>query len=90
MQQGLDWIALRAHVMQSLALEQPVELDLALRSVGAEVEARHFANKTTCAFCQAKVNVALERAGRPFLRIEAVGESCNSPYDTAPKLPAPH
>ena len=64
-------------------------LGLALRSVGTEVEASYFVS-TSLAFRLAKVNAALERAGRPLLHMEAVGESCNSPYDTAPKLPAPH
>ena len=64
MQPGLDGIGLQALVMQSLALEQPVELGLALRSVGAEVDATDFVQGTR-AFRQETANAALRAAGYP-------------------------
>ena len=49
MQPGLDEHALRALMMQSLALEQPVQVGLALRS-GAGVVPTLFVNTTGCVF----------------------------------------
>ena len=67
MQPGLDGCALRALVMQSLALEEPVPLGLALRSVGAEGPAGEFVQGTR-AFRQETANAALRAAGCPALR----------------------
>ena len=47
--EGLDRIALQARMMQSLALEQPVPLDRALQSVGAEVEASPIVHRISLA-----------------------------------------
>ena len=84
MQQGLDKHAMWALMMQSLALEQPVELGLALRSVGAEVEASDLVHRTTCAFGLPSANAALERAGRPALRTVSVLKSRQSVYAAMP------
>ena len=84
MQPGLEVHAMQALVMQSLALEQPVELGLALQSVGAEVEASDILHKTSNSFCLDNVNAALDSVGCPALRTVSVLESHQSVYTAVP------